>query len=117
MSCKTVLQLAHPTNGPHCINGENDDGAHLDDELNEIGPEHGPHTSAGRVRNGDHEADPDGDYFSGNIKSEKSNVVKPQRDREDLDHRLGDPPRIMRFMGMARYSARNPRNAAAGRPL
>src|SRR4051812_20645319 len=91
MGCEPILELAHSADGPHCVNGENDDGAHLDDELNEICPEHSPHPGSSRVRHGDDEADTDREYFSGNIESEKSDVVKPERDREDLDHRLGHP--------------------------
>src|SRR6266550_1037315 len=91
MSRQPILQLAHSTDGPHSINGENDNGAHLDDKLDEIGPEDGPHARAGRIRHGDYEADPDRDYFSGNVESEKADVAKAERDREDLDHCLGDP--------------------------
>ncbi len=85
------LQLVHSAYSPHRVHGENYHRAHLDDELDEIGPEHGPHPGACRIRNGDDEADPDRNDFSGNIASENADVAEAQRDREDLDHRLGHP--------------------------
>src|SRR5450759_5080030 len=91
MCGQALLELVHSPHGANRVHGENDYGAHLDDELDEIGPEYGPHPSAGRIRNSDDEANPDRDDFPGNSASENTDVAEPERDREDLDHRLGHP--------------------------
>ncbi len=62
-----------------------------DDELDEIGPENGPHPGTRRVCDGDDETDADRDDLSRDIPSEKTDVPESERDREDLDHRLRHP--------------------------
>src|SRR6266550_2518494 len=91
MCRQAILELVHSPYRAHRVHGEHDYRAHLDDELNEIGPQHGPHAGPGRICNRYYEADPDRYYLSGNIESQKVDVAETERDREDLDHRLGNP--------------------------
>ncbi len=46
------------------VDGQDDDGAHLEDELDEIGPQHGPHPRGDGIESGDGEAYADGDDLS-----------------------------------------------------
>src|SRR5258706_1185488 len=91
MGRQAFLEFAHSPDSPYRIKGKNDYRAHLDDELDEIGPENGPHPGTRRVCNGDDETNADRDDLSRDIPSEKTDVPESERDREDLDHRLRHP--------------------------
>src|ERR1700682_6509860 len=91
MRRETVLELGHSAHSADRVDGENHDRTHLDEELHEISPQYRPHSRTSRIGNGDYETDPDGDHFPGDVESEKVDVAQTERDRENLDHRLGDP--------------------------
>ena len=80
MGREARLQGAHPADRPDRVDRQDDDGRHLDDELDEVGPEDRPHARGGRVGDGDDEADAD-----------RPDRRDPERDAEDLHHREGDP--------------------------
>ena len=91
MRCQSILEFVHAADRPDGEHSQNDDGRHLDHELNEVRPQHGPHSSPGRVGDGDHEANADGDDFARHGLPEDGDIAETERDRENLDHRLGDP--------------------------
>jgi hypothetical protein len=75
----------------HRVDGQHDHRRHLDDELDEVGPEDGPHARRHRVEQGDEEADADRDHLAADGDAADRDVPQPQGDGEDLDHRPGDP--------------------------
>jgi hypothetical protein len=77
-------ERAHAADGVDGEVGEQDDHGHLEDELEEVGPEHGPEAGDGVVGEGEGEAAEDaGELLFGGVEAEGEG--------EDLGHREVDP--------------------------
>ena len=75
----------------HRVDGENDHRRHLDHELNEVGPQHRPHSRRDRVAHRHQKADADRDHLAGHVDAGDLDIAKPERDRQNLDHRPRHP--------------------------
>ena len=80
------LEHVDPAHGTDGVDRKHDDRAHLDDELDEVGPHHRPHARRHRVDGRDGEADAHGHDLAADRHAEHADVLQAERDGQDLDH-------------------------------